>query len=51
MFIPIELLVNTYEFIFLFHEVKDWMVRTFSERVFYKLLEPFIRHARIKYIP
>jgi len=48
---PVELLVNTYEFIFLFQQVRDLIVETFSERVFYNMLEPFIQHAKIKYIP
>lgn len=46
-----ELLVNTYEFIFLFQQMRDLIIETFSERVFYKMLEPFIMHAKIKYIP
>ena len=60
--IPLEFLTETDQFEFLFNVVKDKIVSTlaadhspaalrYAESIFFKVLEKFIEHGRIKYIP
>jgi hypothetical protein len=60
--IPLEFLAETDQFDFLFEVVKDKIIASLtigdsnaaylrSEAIFYKVLEKFIEHGRIKYIP
>ena len=60
--IPLELLVETEEFDFLFEVVMDKVIACLtpdqsnasykrSETIFYRVLEKFIEHGRVKYIP
>ena len=60
--IPLEFLVETDQFDFLFEVVKDKVISCLtteqsntaikrSEAIFYRVLEKFIEHGRIKYIP
>jgi hypothetical protein len=58
--IPLEFLTETDQFDFLFEVVKDKIVSSlavdssmteYAESVFFKVLEKFIEHGRIKYIP
>lgn len=60
--IPLEFLAETDQFDFLFEVVKDKIVASLtvdnspaayeqSETIFFKVLEKFIEHGRIKYIP
>ena len=48
---PVELLVRTQEYEFLFEEFKASIKEYISERVFYKILQPFAEYGMIKYIP
>jgi len=60
--IPLEFLTETDQFDFLFDVVKDKIIMCLttdqepaaikrSETIFFKVLEKFIEHGRIKYIP
>lgn len=60
--IPLEFLTETDQFEFLFNVIKDKIVSTlavdqsagavrYSESIFFKVLEKFIEHGRVKYIP
>jgi hypothetical protein len=60
--IPLEFLTETDQFDFLFDVIKDKIITCLttdpspaayklSESIFFKVLEKFIEHGRIKYIP
>lgn len=56
--IPLEFLSETDQFDFLFNVIKDKIISClttgdvkYAESIFFKVLEKFIEHGRIKYIP
>lgn len=49
--IPVEFLVRMNEFSFLFEVLRGKIISYTSEDAFYRVLEPFAEHGRIKFIP
>lgn len=48
---PIDFLARINEFVFLFEILREKIIGYMSEEHFYKVLEPFIYHGRIKFVP